>query len=204
MIRKFVNGILTLGVMSILIVACGEVPQAEIDQANVVINETKAAGAEIYAQEEYIALEDSMKSIMEQVEVQKTKFFGKYDEVKLQLAGLQQQASEVKTLALARKVELKQQIEANLAEVKELLAANKQLIGEAPTGKEGTAALQAITGELSAIETSVNSTSDLIAAEEYGKSADQLNAAKEKALAVNTELQEVISKYKANTKGRKG
>ncbi|MEQ8474364.1 MAG: hypothetical protein RIC35_24420, partial [Marinoscillum sp.] len=160
--------------------------------------------SEVYAVQEYLALEDSMRSTMEAIEEQKTKFFGNYTDLKNQLGGITALAAEVKMKSETRKEELKQQIQSDLAEVKELIAANKQLISEAPTGKEGTTALLAISGELNAIEATIDKTSELIEKNDFLTSQDQINAAKEKALAINTELQEVITKYKANTKTKKG
>lgn len=202
--RKYLNGLLALSAITILLVGCGEVPQTEIDQANAAINEAKASGSEVYAVQEYLVLEDSMRSTMESIEEQKTKLFGKYTDLKNQLVGITAMATDVKLKTETRKEELKQQIQSDLADVKELIAANKQLISEAPTGKEGTTALLAISGELNAIEATIIKTSQLIEKNDFLTSQNQINAAKEKALAINTELQEVINKYKATTKTKKG
>ncbi|MEZ5195784.1 MAG: hypothetical protein R2764_05130 [Bacteroidales bacterium] len=70
-------------------------------------------------------------------------------------------------------------------------------------GKEGTSALVAIKGEIDAIETSINETSTLFASGDYLAPLDKANVAKEKAIAINSELTDVIAKYKANVKGKR-
>ncbi len=102
------------------------------------------------------------------------------------------------------KEELKNQIQAEIAEVKSLIEANKQLITEAPKVKKSTTALLAIQGELSTIEGTVSESGSLFEKGEYLASLDLTKAAKEKAAAINTELQDVIAKYKANTKAKRG
>lgn len=202
--NQYLKAFAAFGLAAVLFTSCGDVPQAEIDQATLAINEAKAAGAEVYATESYLALEDSMKSVIETVEAQKTKLFKNFTASKAGLASVAQLATMVKQETETTKEELKNQIQAEIAEVKSLIEANKQLITEAPKGKEGTTALLAIQGELSTIESTVSESGSLFEKGEYLASLDLTKAAKEKAAAINTELQDVIAKYKANTKAKRG
>ena len=203
--NRFLVGLSTLGVVSIFLLSgCDELPQTEIDQASAAIEEAKVAGAEVYASEGFVALQDSLKSVMEGVEAQNSKFFKNFTVSKEGLAGVTEYAGTVKQQAETRKVALKNEIQSTIAEVKTLIEANRQLILEAPRGKEGTTALVAIQDELTAIETSMTETSTLLEKGEYLTSLDKAKAAKEKASSINTELTDVIAKYKANVKGRRG
>ena len=83
-------------------------------------------------------------------------------------------------------------------EVKKLIETNKQLISEAPKGKEGATALMAIKGELSVVETSLGEAEAYFQKEEYLTSLDIVKSAKDKATALNEELSGVIAKYKAS------
>lgn len=201
---KYSIGLATLGVVAILATSCGEIPQEEMNQANAAISEARAAGAELYAPEAFVALQDSMNAVSEGIEAQSSKFFSNYSDSKEGLAAVTQLAGEVQLKAESKKEELKTQIQATIAEVKGLIEANNQLILDAPRGKEGTSALVAIQGELTTIETAISETGVLLEQGEYFASLDKATAAKEKATAINTELQTVISKYQATAKAKRG
>ena len=191
---------LTAIAFSAIFSSCGKLPQAEIDSAKASVEEAQAAGADIYLPDTYIALQDSMNSVMEGAEVQKSKMFKNYNNLKVGLAGVTAYAQEVKVQTDAKKEEVKNEIAQLLTEVKALLESDKQLIAEAPKGKEGTTALQAMNNEIVAIETSVNEASVMFEQGSYKATLDKVKAAKEKAGALNTELQDIMAKYKGKTK----
>lgn len=191
---------LTAIAFSAIFASCGKLPQAEIDTAKASVEEAQAAGADIYLPDTYIALQDSMNSVMENVEVQKSKMFKNYSEAKEGLAGVTAYAQEVKVQAEAKKEEVKNEITQLLNEVKTLIESNKQLVAEAPKGKEGATALQAMNNEIGAVETSINEASVMFEQGSYMATLDKVKAAKEKASALNAELQDIMAKYKGRTK----
>ncbi len=193
---------LTAIAISAIFASCSKLPQAEINNAKASVEEAQAAGADIYLPDTYIALQDSMNSVMEGVEAQKSKMIKSYNDLKVGLAGVTAYGQEVKIQTEAKKEEVKSEIAQLLTEVKTLLESNKQLITEAPKGKEGTTALQAMNNEIIAIETSVNEADVMFGQGSYKATLDKVKAAKEKAGALNTELQDIIAKYKGKT--RKG
>lgn len=197
-------GLVTLGVAAILFNGCSEVPQAEIDLAKKAVEDAKVSGAELYATDSYQAVQDSLNVAIEGVEAKKSGFFTSYDDSKEQLAQVVAQAEQVKLQAETRKAELKNEIQTTLADVKSLIETNKQLIMEAPKGKEGTTALAAIQDELTTIEIATDETGVLLEQGDIVASHNKAKAAKEKATAINTELQDVIAKYQASAKGRRG
>jgi hypothetical protein len=201
--NRFFTGITILGLTTLLFTSCAKVPQAEIDAANAAIEQAKIAGADVYVHDNFVALQDSLNGAMVNIESQKSKFIKNYGQAKEQLAGVSQFAAEVAQQVEARKEELKNEIQSTIAEVKTLIEANKQLILEAPKGKEGTTALVAIKGEVDAIETSINETTSLFETGDYMATLGQAKAAKEKATSINTELSDVIAKYKQNVRVRK-
>lgn len=197
-------GLVTLGVAAILFNGCSEVPQAEIDLAKKAVEDAKVSGAELYATDSYQAVQDSLNVAIEGVEAKKSGFFTSYDDSKEQLAQVVAQAEQVKLQAETREAELKNEIQTTLADVKSLIETNKQLIMEAPKGKEGTTALAAIQDELTTIEIATDETGVLLEQGDIVASHNKAKAAKEKATAINTELQDVIAKYQASAKGRRG
>ena len=201
--NRIVASIAFFGMTALILSSCSKVPQAEIDAANAAIEQAKLAGAEVYVSEEFVALQDSMNSVLVSIESEGSKFIKTYASAKENLAGVTQFAGEVQQQAENRKEELKMEIQNMIAEVKTLIESNRQLILEAPRGKEGTSALIAIKGEVDAVETSINETSTLFEAGDYMICLDKAKAAKEKATAINSELSEVIAKYKANVQSRR-
>ena len=201
--NRIVASIAFFGMTALILSSCSKVPQAEIDAANAAIEQAKLAGAEVYVSEEFVALQDSMNSVLVSIESEGSKFIKTYATAKENLAGVTQFAGEVQQQAETRKEELKMEIQNMIAEVKTLIESNRQLILEAPRGKEGTSALIAIKGEIDAVVTSINETSTLFEAGDFMICLDKAKAAKEKATAINSELSEVIAKYKANVQSRR-
>ncbi len=196
--KKKLMFILTAVSIAVLFSSCGKVPQVEIDGANASIEAAKSVGADVYVAEDFVALQDSMRSVNENVEVQNEKFFKNFDKVKEQLVAVNSMAVAVKAKAEARKEEVKLEIENLQAEVGSILMQNNELATQAPKGKEGAAALEAIKGDISLIEASLGEVVGLVAQDQLIAALDKAKAAKEKALAINTELNDVIAKYAKN------
>jgi hypothetical protein len=200
--NRFFSSIAFLGLTALIITSCSKLPQAEIDAANAAVEQARNAGADIYVPDSYIALQDSLKGVMTGIESQESKLFKNYTEAAAQLEGVTKYATEVKQQAETKKEELKMEIQNTIAEVKTLIETSRQLILEAPRGKEGTSALVAIKGELDAIETSINQTNEQFESGDYLATMGQASAAKEKAASIQAELTEVIAKYKSAARSR--
>ena len=201
--NKILSSTALLGVTVLFLTSCAKVPQTEIDAAMAAVDQAKTAGADVYAHESYIALQDSLKGIIATIESQKSKLIKNYTTAKEHLAGVTEFAGMVTQQAENRKEEMKIEIQNTIAEVKALIGSSRQLILEAPKGKEGTSALVAIKGEIDAVEATINETSSTFEKGDYFSTLDKARAAKGKAASVNNELTEVITKYKANVKNRK-
>ena len=194
--KIFGLGLLALG-LTVMFSSCGKMPQADIDAANAAIDSAKMAGADVYITDEFIAVQDSLKSAMEKVESQKSKFlFKNYDAAVKQLKEVKMLADQAKENAIVKKNEVKEEVQTALGEVNALVTENKTLITKAPKGKEGKAALEQMQTELTAIETSVTEATTLNGNGEYMAAKEKLMAAKEKATSINAELKNAIAKYK--------
>lgn len=186
--------------VAVLFTSCGKVPQAEIDAAFAALDSAKMAGADVYLAEDFAALQDSMKAITENVEAQKSKFFASYGGIKEQLAKVNEMAVAAVSKTEARKEEVKQEIATLQAEVTTLQTQNNELVAQAPKGKEGKAALEAIKSDISLIDATMGEVNTQAAAGDLIAALDKAKAAKEKAVAINTELNDVIAKYTKNKK----
>ncbi len=186
--------------VAVLFSSCGKVPQAEIDAAFAALDSAKMAGADVYLAEDFAALQDSMKAITESVEAQKSKFFASYGDIKEKLAQVNELAVAAVSKTEARKEEVKQEIATLQSEVTTLQTQNNELVAKAPKGKEGKAALEAIKADITLIDTTMGEVATQAAADDLMGALNKAKAAKEKAVAINTELNDVIAKY---TKGQK-
>jgi hypothetical protein len=189
-----------LGLSTLLLSSCSKVPQAEIDAANLAIEQAREAGAEVYVNESFIALQDSLNGVMVRLESQKSKFIKSYSTAKEELNAVVLYAGEVKMQTETRIEEMKAEIQTSIAEVNNMIAANRLLILDAPRGKEGNSALLAIKGENDAIEAALAETNAMFEAGEYPAALDKAKALLEKATAINTELAGVIAKFKSNVR----
>jgi uncharacterized phage infection (PIP) family protein YhgE len=184
----------------IALTSCTELPQQQIDEAQVAIENAKTIGAETYAAENYFALEDSMKNAMSIITEQDGKFFKKYDVAIEKLSAVTSQAATVSAGVETKKQEIKTNVTNMIIEVKSLIAESKQLITEAPKGKEGASALVAMKGELDAVEVALTECSTLLEQSQLQPSLEKATVAKTKAVELNTELKEIMSKYKSAKK----
>lgn len=198
---KFLSGIAALSLVAVLFTSCGSIPQVEIDAANSAIDEASAIGAEVYDRDNFMALEDSMKSVMAGIEKENSNFIKSFSSSKESLAGVTMFAQEVKQQTIIRKEELKSEVQTIISGVQSLVLENEALILQAPKGKEGASALVAIKGELVNIETAVQEASTLLTNEDFMAALDKANAARAQAAAINAELTMVIDKY--NAKGKR-
>ena len=194
--RNLFLAVVALGFSSLLFTSCEKYPQVEVDATKASIEEAVAVGAEMYVHADYVALQDSLKAVMVNVESEKSKFFKKYTKVKEQLAAVSALAGDVKMKTEARKEELKLEIQNIITELTALIETDKQLMLDAPKGKEGASALVAIKGEVDGIEASLAEITAMFEKGELLATIDKANAAKDKANAIKEELTEVISKYK--------
>lgn len=182
--------------LTMLFSSCAKFPQTEINNATAAVDSAKVFGADVYVPEVYSALTDSLKLGVQQAEVEKSSFFKTYKVSKAKLDAVVVQAADAKTKTTARKVELETETHALLTEVTALVESNKVLLSKAPKGKDGKAALDAISTELEVITTT------LVEVETICKSGDLLGAntkvkvAKDKAVLIKTELETAISKVK--------
>jgi len=187
-----------MGIAAIAMVAflssCGKVPQAKIDAVNAAIDSAKVLQADIYVPAEFAAVQDSMKAIMTAVEVQESKLFKKFDAVEAKLDQALTAAQAAQTNAVAKKEEVKKEVEAMMAGIKPVIEENKKLFARAPRGKEGAQVLEQMKSELATVEASVTEAQGMYDSGAYMDANNKLKAAKETADKINGELKDAMKK----------
>lgn len=180
--------------LMLLFAGCAKLPQAEIDAAKAAVEEVKAAQADVYLPEEFAAINDSLRVAMENVEAQKGKLFKKYKNVKIQLTNIPAMAVEIKANTEAKKAEVKAEAEAILAEVMTMQAENNTLAAKLPMGKNEKEAVEAIKAELAVIDGALGEVTMMMESGDFMGALNKVKAAKEQAMAKNTEIKEVLTK----------
>ena len=179
--------------LTMLFSSCAKFPQTQFDATTAAVQTAKEAGADVYVPQVYQALTDSLKSATVKAEVVKAKwFFPSYNEVNTLLVATMDSAVQAKVKVEAKKVELKVENDALVVEIKALVESNKVLLDKAPKGKDGKAALEAISTDLTVVETSLTEVETLNLLESNSK----LKVAKDKALSIKAELETAIAKVK--------
>ena len=198
-VRKMKNKIL-MGLAAITMVAflssCGKVPQAKVDAVNAAIAAAQTAEAAVYVPAEFTAVQDSMNSINAAIEVQKSKLFKKFGPIELKLDETLAAANKVATDAVAKKEEVKKEVETTMAAVKAVIEENGTLMKKAPRGKEGAAVLEAMKTDMATIEASVAEAQGLYDKGAFMDALNKAKAANDRAASINTELKDAIAKVK--------
>lgn len=179
----------------VLLSSCSKVPQAELDAAKAAIEEARTLQADLYLPAEFNAIQDSMNSINAAIEANKGKMFANFSEVKTKLVQVSELTAALKANTETRKAEVQAEVDAVMTEVNTLISDAKTLVASAPKGKEGKAAVDAISTEIAAVEASAAEATTLVEQGKWIEALDKLNAAKEKVTAVKTELETVIAKF---------
>lgn len=192
--------VIAMALSGLLLGSCAKPPQVELDAVKASINKTKMAEADVYMPVEFAALQDSLNVIQAEIEVQKSKMFGKYEAVKQKITVLETLAMDLEGNTMKAKELLTQEVKDLHAQLTQLVIDNNALVAKAPKGKEGKAAIEAIKGELAIIEAAVNEIPGMLASGKILESKTKAQAAFEKATALHTELTAVVDKYNKRKK----
>ena len=182
---------------TMLFSSCAKFPQTQFDATSAAVQTAKESGADVYVPQVYQALIDSLKSATVKAEVVKAKwFFPSYKEVNALLVATMDSAVQAKVKVDAKKAELEVETHALLVEVQALVDENKVLLKKAPKGKDGKAALDAISIDLEVVATTLVEVESLCKSGDLLGSNAKVKAAKEKALSIKAELETAIAKVK--------
>lgn len=179
-----------------LAVGCAKVPQQEMDAAKAAIEAAKTAEADRYAADQFNAAQDSLDAAMAEVDQQNAKFAltRNYDKAAQLLKSATDAANAAAAAVAANKEQVKTEATDLLAQAQTAVSDAKALMAKAPKGKEGKAALEAISADLSAVETSVGEASTALTNGDFLTARDKAKAVLDKANSLKDELQQAISK----------
>ncbi len=187
-----------MGLAAVAMVAvlssCGKTPQVEIDAANAAIEAAKTAEAAVYLPAEFAAVQDSLNAVMTEIAAQESKLFKKFGPAKTKLASIVTLANQVAANTATKKDEVKGEVANLMTSIKTVIEENGKLIPKLPRGKEGAAVIEQIKADVATVDAAVVEAQGLFDKGAYMDALNKINAANEKATALNTEVKEALTK----------
>jgi hypothetical protein len=191
--NKILMGLAAVAMVAFLS-SCGKEPVEKENAVNAAIDSAKVMEANVYVPVEFAAVQDSMKVIMADIEVQKSRMFKKFGPATLKLDATLVLAKQVQTNAVAKKAEVKKEVETLMTEIKAVIEENTKLFKRAPRGKEGAQVLEQMKTDMATVEASVTEAQAMYDKGAYMDALNKVKAAKVTADTINTAVKDAIKK----------
>jgi hypothetical protein len=191
--NKVLVGLAALAMVALLS-SCGKEPVEKENAVNAAIDSAKVMEANVYVPVEFAAVQDSMKAIMADIEVQKSKMFKKFGPASVKLDATLVLAKQVQANAVTKKAEVKKEVETLMTDIKAVIEENTKLFKRAPRGKEGAQVLEQMKTEMATVEASVTEAQGMYDKGAYMDASNKVKAAKATADKINGELKDAIKK----------
>jgi len=145
-LRVAVPVVFVLGIMS----GCAKPPETDIAAARAAIETARAAKAEMYAQREFRAAQDSLAALDAELKVQEDKFalFRKFGVATRMAQGAKSAAEKAAEAGRANEQKAKEESEQLIASMRTLLTEVETLLASAPRGKGSQADLDMMKADL--------------------------------------------------------
>ena len=194
--KRTIASILVAGLAVAFMAGCAKAPEQEVAAAKSAIEAAKSAEADRYAAPEFTAAQDSLNAAMAEIEKQNSAFplSRNYDHARKALTAVATAASAAQTNAVAAKEKVKIEADSAIAQTKVAIEDARGLLKKAPKGKEGKEALEAISNEISLVDSSLVEASTLVSSGDFMGARDKANAGLEKIASVSEELKTAIEK----------
>lgn len=180
-----------------LFFGCAKPPQAEIDAAKAAVEQAKAEGADIYAETEMTAAQETLKAALAEVDKQKAKLFADYAQAGKLLKDAMIQAGEAKVKAGPGREKARVDAEEALARADAAISEVEKLIAKKSRNRKNRARFKALGDELAEASGSAAEVKRTMDAGDYiGARADAVTAL--------MKAQEVKDKIVPPTKKKRG
>jgi len=192
---------LVLGmVFAFVLAGCAKLPQQEINDAQLAVDNVVKAGADIYTPDDAKVIKDEMAAAIDEANKKKGKLFQSMKDVKAKLTKVKTDAEALVSTVAAKKEEAKNnaltvQIEATTA-----LTEAKALVEKAPKGKGSMADIEAFKADLATLDTTMTEVQQGIDTEDFLGAAEKANAVKEKAMSISEQINLAIEKVRGKRK----
>lgn len=167
-------------VVALLVSACAEPPNKEMDQAQGAIDAARAAGAERYAASEYTAATDALKNSNDAAAT------GDYRLALNYALESHEQAQRAARATADTKAQVRAEVERAMAEIAALMAQASTRLAAARSARVAARLLTQPAGDIAAVNVDVQKAGEAIQADDYLEARRSLEGVKErieKALA---------------------
>lgn len=200
MMRDAVLDGMSMILMASLLLGCAEPPIQQLALTQNAIEAASAAGAEVYAKEDFAKLKEEFSQAKDELTNQEQTFsiFRSYVKADELLKKAAAHAKDVETAAAKGKVAAKAAAYEREKEAVAAVVAAKELLATAPSGKD-RAAVESIRQDLSGLESHLAALHDLIEKADYLSAAAQSKAVKDKGEALREEIHKAMATVKGST-----
>ena len=161
-------------VAAVLVAACAEPPNKEIDQAQGAIDAARAAGADRYAATEYTAATDALKRAQEAVGQRD------YRQALNEALDSREHAQNAAREAADSRAQIRGEVERDMAQIAALIAEANTRLNAATRTRVPRRALEGARKELAAVDASVQKAGAAMRADDYLAARMQLQGVKER------------------------
>jgi hypothetical protein len=188
--------------VALLSVACAKEPTEALDAAKTALTAAKTAEAADYAPEALAAAETAQAALEAELKAQAEKLALTRSYTKsTELATAAKAAAEAAaTAAAAGKEAMKTEATALVAGVRAAVETTKQVLATAPKGKGSAADLEAMTADVTAVETALTDMDGALAAGKYKDAKVKADAAKQTLDKIAADVQAAIDAKKGAKK----
>jgi len=183
-----------VALVAVAAVACGKVPQEDVDAAKADMDKARQVQAETWAPTEFQAADQAMTAADAEIQDQNGKWMKNFDKAKELLAKAREEAAKAATAAAANKEQAKKDAEASIAAADTALQTAEGNLKVAPVGKDSKADLALYKSDLETLRGTLEQAKQGFASEDYKKALESANSVKEKATSIADKLEEAKKK----------
>lgn len=188
---------LVLGmVFAFVLAGCAKLPQQEINDAQLAVDNVVKAGADIYTPDEIKVIKDELAAAIDEANKKNGKLFQSMKDIKDKLAKVKTDAEALVPTVAAKKEEAKNNALTAQTDATTALTDAKALVEKAPKGKGSMADIEAFKADLATLDTTMAEVQQGIDSEDFLGATEKANAVKEKALAISEQINLAIEKVK--------
>ncbi|MBU1187001.1 MAG: hypothetical protein KKD56_04140 [Acidobacteria bacterium] len=193
--KTWMKGIVLGTVLAFVLAGCAQ-PTKEMDAAAAAVEAAVNEGAEVYAKEDLLNLQADMTSANDKISSQGKKLFKGYGEAKDLLAQIKTRADELTAVIPAKKEEARNAALAALDQANAAVEEAKALLADAPSGKGTKADIDAMAGDIKAMEEMILEAQAKMDAMDFFGASDTAKLIGEKAAAVSAQIKAAIEKIR--------
>lgn len=178
-----------------LVFGCAEMPRESVLAARSAIENAEKAQAAVYMEPEFKCLKDSLRAVMQDLEVENSKIIKDFSALKVRLEGIVTQARKITAAVPARREEVETESRLMIGKIRERLETSRALLAKSPETKEYGRGLDHIENELDSIVSNVSRIETSLQENvNYAEVLDELNAEHRSLIDINTELTEALAR----------